>query len=808
MGTQERCRILILKRARGLVWTTTPVEASPANSHFLIKLFPQLIKTETEKIMNNLEAIRSGRMKNMKGNRLVYGLWIVLVLTSTLMVGTSFSSNGDIELHDLDPVQVVWDQPALIANKASAVRIMIHSTFSSRVWVEINVTYDFGTQWYLEAGPEGNGVPINPGYNWVWVPGGPVYPAHDYPDPWIPSGTPPWLFWTKTGLDNKIQAEIDPLRRIEETDETNNLLTYPEVEVVQSRQLKLLWVPLADHGIPIRVNARGIDRNVAFIKETFPLAENSLLWTIRDQVYGHDSHYEFDMTESFYEEVVQDLSIEARVLGYDRIAVVYQWGVMGGCAVGILREPEDRVPVVVSNPVLALDTGEDLLAHEICHTFYLWHPFDIGPPVYDAVRYSPIRRDYERVVGNLMDYTVEETWIDKGRFDSDPKMWKDLGEVGTWQWNLWEQLTLEPIRVPVIVMSGWLFKNGAAAFRRDWYHISEGTPDLLPQAGAPEEGNYTILLLNENQQVLSQMSFNASFTYYVVPENHTLIEKETDKIPFIFNVPYFNGTKFVQIRNATSFLLAEKAITDSSPTVNVGFPNGGEELEIGNNYTITWETNDLDGDELHYLLSYSPDEGETWIPLASGLSETHFTWNTSMLLAGDKYLVKVIATDGSNIGEDQSNNTFTTLDLISPVIANVTQNPPSGSVEPSQNVTVRANVYDINSGIKNVALSYRCSSDNVTWSDWVNKTMSAVAECKFAGTIPAFSIDAHIQYQIIAKDNSNNTTINNNTGKYYVYTVIPEFSLLLALPLFMTATLLEAILFKKRMHHFSKHRKE
>jgi hypothetical protein len=728
-------------------------------------------------------------------------LLIFSFLTSVLIVDLSFSSNGDLELHDVDPVQVVWDQPALIISKASALRVMVYSSFSSRVWAEINVTYDFGRQSYLETGPMGTGVPINPGYNWVWIPGGPVYPASDYPDPWIPSGTPPWLFWTKTGTDDVIQAEIDPFGRIEEADETNNLLTYPAVEVILPRSLRILLAPLADGYSHIDIPRSAIDRNLAFLKETFPLTEISLSWTMRDQVCGHPSHYDFDITESFYEEVVQDLSVEARVLGYDRLAVLYKWGVMGGCAVGILRQPEDRVPVVVSTS--GLSYGEDLLAHEIGHTYYLWHPFDIGPPIYSAVRYSPIRRDYERVVDTFMDYNTQDPWIDSGRFQSDSKTWIDLGETGTWQWNLWEQLTVDAIRVPVMVISGWIFKSGGAIFNRDWYHIPKGVPDLLPHAGAPQQGNYTISLLDEYQQVLSHMAFNASFTYYVVPENHTIIEKDTDKMPFTFNIPYVNGTKLVQIRNATGFLLGEKGVSDNAPTVNVSYPDGGEELEIGNNYTVTWEANDLDGDELHYILSYSRDEGETWIPLASELNQTSFVWNTSTLLAGDTYLIKVMATDGVNTGEDQSNNTFTTLDSILPVIADITQDPSPDAVPPDQNVTVHARVYDTNSGIESVTLSHRYSTDNVTWSDWVNATMKPAEGDNFTGTIPALSIGTYVQYQISAKDYSDNTAVNSNAGEYFVYTVIPEFPSAITLPLFMAATIAAATLLKKRMryHH-------
>ncbi len=744
----------------------------------------------------------------MKIAILICVLMLALLAASIFMARKSFSANGDLEIFDVDPVQVVWGQPALILNKAGALRVMVYSTFSSRVWADINVTYDFGRQWYTETGPTGIGVPINPGYNWVWIPGGPIYPASDYLDPWIPSTTPPWLFWTKTGIDNMIRAEIDPFDEIVEADENNNLLTYPPVEVIVPRPLRILLAPLADHNFPTHIPRSSVEKNLAFLKETFPLGENSLSWAMRDQVYGHESYYDFDYTDAIYEDIVRDLSVEARVLGYDRLVVVYQWGVIGGCAVGMLREPEDRVPVVVSLSGLDYGGSEDLVAHELGHTFYLWHPFDIGPPIYDATRYRPTWRDYERTLDTFMDWTIEEVWIDRGRFCSDSKTWIDLGEVGTWQWNLWEQLTTDEIRVPIMILTGWIFKMGGAIFDHDWYHVSSGIPDLRPFAGAPQEGNYSITFLDGERQILSRAAFNSSFTYYVVPQNHTLIEKQADKIPFIFNMPYVNGTKFVQIHNSTGFLLDEKAITDHTPTVDVMFPNGGEELVIGSNCTIAWEAHDADGDNMHFLIAYSPDEGDTWVPVVSELNQTSFVWNTSMLSAGTTYLIKVTATDGFNTGEDQSNSPFAALDFIPPIITNVTQYPPPEVVAPDQNVTVHATVYDANSGLKNVTLACRHSVDNVTWSDWANATMNPALEDSFTGIIPALPMGTHVQYQIFARDASDNLAVNSNVGAYFVYSVIPELPSIAALSLAIAATFVGVILTRRKFTSFVQNKKK
>lgn len=117
---------------------------------------------------------------------------------------------------------------------------------------------------------------------------------------------------------------------------------------------------------------------------------------------------------------------------------------------------------------------------------------------------------------------------------------------------------------------------------------------------------------------------------------------------------------------------------------------------------------------------------------------------------------------------------------------------------PDEEVSVFVNVTDDASGVKEVILSY---SNN---SIWTNVTMLPVGEDTFTANITAMLYQTNVKYIIIAYDNFNNLAVNNNSGLYFTYTVIPEFPSLTVPLLFMIlSVLLVAVMHRKICH--SKH---
>jgi len=103
-------------------------------------------------------------------------------------------------------------------------------------------------------------------------------------------------------------------------------------------------------------------------------------------------------------------------------------------------------------------------------------------------------------------------------------------------------------------------------------------------------------------------------------------------------------------------------VSAHAPTVTVLSPNGGE--NVTNQLLISWAGADADGDTLRYVVQYSPDNGATWRALAANWTATSFSVdarNLALLPGSSQARIRVIASDGVNTAEDQSNAVFTVV---------------------------------------------------------------------------------------------------------------------------------------------------
>ena len=120
-----------------------------------------------------------------------------------------------------------------------------------------------------------------------------------------------------------------------------------------------------------------------------------------------------------------------------------------------------------------------------------------------------------------------------------------------------------------------------------------------------------------------------------------------------------------------------------------------------------------------------------------------------------------------------------------------------------ENITVLVNVTDSGSGVGEVFLYYRTNSSEV----WTEVNMSKLTGNTYLGEIPGFETGTHVQYYVIAYDNSYNQVTQDKSGLYYDYTVNPESQfivLLLFISLSLIAIVIIAIVLYKKIRRKAK----
>lgn len=139
---------------------------------------------------------------------------------------------------------------------------------------------------------------------------------------------------------------------------------------------------------------------------------------------------------------------------------------------------------------------------------------------------------------------------------------------------------------------------------------------------------------------------------------------------------------------------------------------------------------------------------------------------------------------------------YFSVDTTPPNIKDITQFPPSDSVQPDDEVKVNATVTDEVSGVKRVTLFYAYANGSGTWIRIVN--MTKLEGDIWNASIPRFPYCTNVTYAITAEDNVGNTASTAEMGYDIQYHVIPEFTALVTTLLLLVATLLTAIVHKRK----------
>jgi hypothetical protein len=250
-----------------------------------------------------------------------------------------------------------------------------------------------------------------------------------------------------------------------------------------------------------------------------------------------------------------------------------------------------------------------------------------------------------------------------------------------------------------------LFVVGSINLTQDTGELGPGYRWMSDEApAAPEPGAYSLRLEDAGGTILSEMSFTVG---HLDPPP----TDEDEIVPFAVEVLFDAATaRVVLLHNGAE--LASLPVSAHAPTVTVTAPNGGETFTetIG----VTWQAEDADGGSLSYSVQYSCDGGDAWEPLAVELVETRFDLNLKALPGGDQCMVRVLATDGVNVGEDQSDGMFS-VPRKGPTVRILF--PGDGWYTPAQTVVVEGAAYDLEDGdLSGGALVWSSDVDGVLGS--------------------------------------------------------------------------------------------
>ncbi len=211
--------------------------------------------------------------------------------------------------------------------------------------------------------------------------------------------------------------------------------------------------------------------------------------------------------------------------------------------------------------------------------------------------------------------------------------------------------------------------------------------------GHTTNNEYTFELMGEQNTILSKYNISVYRPAEYSPYQDQELEYET--VYFTEIVPYPSETKEIIFKhNLTQ--IASIVVTPYTPNITIV---SNDNLEpIAGPLNITWTSFDLDGDELYYMLEFSPDNGSSWQTIAIDINESNYCLNTSNLQGTRNGLIRVTVTDGINTASDLTSSLSITLKA--PEVAILS--PLNGTnIATSNYVALAGAGYDLEDGMLN-----------------------------------------------------------------------------------------------------------
>jgi len=215
-------------------------------------------------------------------------------------------------------------------------------------------------------------------------------------------------------------------------------------------------------------------------------------------------------------------------------------------------------------------------------------------------------------------------------------------------------------------------------------------------------------------------------------------------------------------------------VDSTVPSVTLTAPNGGELLQGGSNYTITWSASDTNFGPVPIALYYSTDGGTSFPNLIVAATENDgsYVW-TVPTLENASASVRVIATDlAGNANNDASNANFS-IDSTAPTVA--ITGPNGGEyLQGGHDASITWNASDAHFGATPIALYY--STDG--GASFPNLIVAATAnDGAYTWAVPALN-NTSMRVRAVATDLVGHSSQDNSDANFTVDSTAPGVTLI------------------------------
>jgi hypothetical protein len=376
------------------------------------------------------------------------------------------------------------------------------------------------------------------------------------------------------------------------------------------------------------------------------------------------------------------LGEEAADEGYGRVVAIVPNGAIaaneGGNYVGVvfhrfygLYDQSYHVAFVEYDE--ALDPGRytyfPIVAHELSHTYRypdIYDGYQIVVPYEDCAFFDEVEGGIIKVFnqtlltsGNvrvaesyLLDPIPGEDWsspLDTYPSSDYASAWDIMDHSGQERAEYWSYASYENAYYythggddppETLLVSMIVYKNGTVVGRpfQKLYNQTVSFP------GTDATGNFSLILYNRDGGVFRNYPFNGSFYCSVEPGGL----KETEAVPFLTVVEWNDNLGRIELKDSEGKVWFSREVSAHTPTVSITSPEAGKVLGINNNYNISWEGNDEDGDPLWYTVLVQKEGDQVWRSLASRIQNQSITFSPSDEYREGNYSLQIKVTDGVN----------------------------------------------------------------------------------------------------------------------------------------------------------------